>query len=110
MTALLFDHLFDEPIDGLVVEAMGVGNVPPPAFDGVKRLRERGVPVVLVSRCPIGRPHDDYAYYGAGKNLKALGVIFGDYLNGQKARIKLMCALGVTEDHERLRKMFEWAE
>jgi L-asparaginase/Glu-tRNA(Gln) amidotransferase subunit D len=29
-----------------------------------------------------------------------------DYLNGQKARIKLMLALGITNDHEKLKKLF----
>ena len=110
MTERIFEHLLEEHIEGLVVEAMGVGNVPPPAFDGIAQIIKSGVPVVLVSRCPIGRPHDDYAYYGAGKNLKNLGVMFADYLNGQKARIKLLCALGKTHDHESIRKLFEWAE
>lgn len=109
MSSRMFDHIVEDKIDGLVVEGMGVGNVPPPAYDGIARIIERGIPVVLVSRCPVGRPHDDYAYYGAGKNLKNLGVIFGDYLNGQKARMKLICALGVSRDHETLRALFEWA-
>ncbi len=39
--------------------------------------------------------------------VASLGVIFADYLNGQKARIKLMLALGVTTKIDELRKMFE---
>jgi L-asparaginase len=91
---------------GLVVEALGVGNVPPTAFEGIKYLTEKNIPVVLVSRCPAGETLDIYGYPGAGKWLNKIGVIFADYLNGQKARIKLMLALGKTRDHERLKKIF----
>jgi len=39
--------------------------------------------------------------------LRDLGVILGGDLPGPKARIKLMVALGVTREHEVLRRMFE---
>jgi L-asparaginase len=97
----------DSGAEGLVVEALGVGNVPPAAFEGIKYVVEKGIPVVLVSRCPAGETLDIYSYPGAGKWLHQLGVIFADYLNGQKARIKLMLALGRTKDHDELRKIFE---
>lgn len=92
---------------GVVVEAMGVGNVPPEVFKGIKYVVEKKIPVVLVSRCPAGETLDIYGYPGAGKWLKQMGVIFSDYLNGQKARIKFMICLGITRDVNKLRKMFE---
>jgi L-asparaginase len=67
----------------------------------------KGVPVVLVSRCPAGETLDIYGYPGAGKWLYEMGVIFADYLNGQKARIKLIIALGLTNDLKELRNFFE---
>ena len=93
-------------IEGLVIEALGIGNVPPAAFEGIKYVTEKKIPVVLVSRCPAGETDDIYSYPGAGKHLHDLGVIFTDYLNGQKARIKLMLALGTTSDISELNKMF----
>jgi len=93
--------------NGIVVEALGVGNMPPPAFDGIKFAVEKKIPVVLVSRCPAGETLDIYSYPGAGKWLHKIGVIFADYLNGQKARIKLMLALGKTRNIAELRKIFE---
>ena len=68
---------------------------------------EKNIPVVLVSRCSAGETLDIYGYPGAGKWLKKMGVIFADYLNGQKARIKLIVCLGLTKDKEKLRRMFE---
>jgi L-asparaginase len=107
MNEKFFKHSADSGVEGVVVEAMGVGNVPPKAFDGIKYVVEKKIPVVLVSRCPAGETLDIYGYPGAGKWLKQMGVIFSDYLNGQKARIKLILALGKTNNIDELRKMFE---
>ena len=102
-----FKFSADSGIHGLVVEALGVGNVPPKAFDGIMYVLEKNIPVVLTSRCPAGETLDIYSYPGAGKWLKKNGVIFAEYLNGQKARIKLILSLGITKDVEQIRKMFE---
>lgn len=102
-----FKFSADSGVEGIVVEALGVGNVPPPAFEGIKYAVEKGIPVILVSRCPAGETEDVYSYPGAGKWLHKIGVIFAEYLNGQKARIKLMLALGKTKDKTKLKKMFE---
>ncbi len=107
MDEKFFKYSADSGVEGIIVEALGVGNVPPPAFEGIKYAVEKGIPVVLVSRCPAGETLDIYSYPGAGKWLHKLGVIFADYLNGQKARIKLMLALGITKDKKKLRKLFE---
>jgi L-asparaginase len=106
MNEKFFKFSADSKVDGVVVEAMGVGNVPPAAFEGIKYIVEKNIPVVLVSRCPAGETLDIYGYPGAGKWLKKAGVIFSDYLNGQKARIKLIICLGKTEDREELKNMF----
>jgi L-asparaginase len=107
MNEKFFKFSADSNIDGLVVEALGVGNVPPPAFEGIKYAVEKGIPVVLTSRCPAGETDDIYSYPGAGKHLHNLGVIFSDYLNGQKARIKLIIVLGLTNNIDEIRRYFE---
>ncbi len=107
MNEKFFKFSADSGVKGLVVEALGVGNVPPPAFEGIKYVVEKGIPVILVSRCPAGETLDIYGYPGAGKWLHQIGVIFAEYLNGQKARIKLMLALGKTNNYEELKRMFE---
>jgi L-asparaginase len=107
MNNKFFKFSADSGAEGIVVEALGVGNVPPAAFEGIKYAVEKGIPVVLVSRCPAGETEDIYSYPGAGKWLHNIGVIFADYLNGQKARIKMMLALGATKDLQRLREIFE---
>jgi len=95
---------------GLVVEAFGAGNVTPDVFREMRDAVDAGLPVVLVSRCPVGRIEHIYAYEGAGKHLHEAGVIFADYLNGQKARIKLICALAAGRSACEIRRSFEWMD
>lgn len=107
MNEKFFRFSADSGVSGIVVEALGVGNVPPPAFEGIKYAVEKGIPVVLTSRCPAGETDYIYSYPGAGKHLHDLGVIFADYINGQKARIKLIIVLGKTRNINEIRKYFE---
>lgn len=95
---------------GLVIEAFGAGNVTPEVYHALRETVQAGLPVVLVSRCPVGRIEHIYAYEGAGKHLHEAGVIFADYLNGQKARIKLLCALGAGRTIAEIRRSFEWMD
>ncbi|OPL09355.1 MAG: L-asparaginase [delta proteobacterium ML8_F1] len=103
----LIDFMIDSGYQGIVLEALGRGNVPPAMLPGIERALSLGIPLVLVSRCPMGRVLGTYGYEGGGKNLKDRGVIFGGNLNGQKARIKLMLALAKTRDPQALKKIFE---
>ena len=93
MDSSYIDYLIEKGCGGIVIEALGRGNVPPKMVDGIKKATELNIPVVVVSRCFEGRVFESYGYEGAGKQLKDLGVIFGDTLPGQKARIKLILAI-----------------
>jgi L-asparaginase len=93
----LIEASLDSGAHGVVLEALGRGNVPPAAVPGIRRWTEAGKPVVLTSRSLRGRVLDTYAYAGGGHELREMGVIFGDHLTGQQARIELMLALGVYE-------------
>lgn len=97
----------DSGAKGIVIEGMGRGNIPPKMVTGVEYALNKNIPVVLVSRCISGKVSDNYGYEGAGKDLTRKGVILGDNLTGQKARIKLMVALGFTKDLSDIKKIFE---
>ncbi|URZ16137.1 asparaginase [Clostridium felsineum] len=107
MDSDFIDFAIEKGYKGIVIEAMGRGNVPPNMVDGIKRAIDKDIPVVLVSRCYKGRVLDSYGYHGGGKELRNMGVIFGDNLPGQKARIKLMVALGRTKKINEIREIFE---
>lgn len=97
----------DTGYKGIVIEAMGRGNIPPEMLAGVEYARAKDIPVVIVSRCHSGRVFDSYGYHGSGRDLRNLGCIFGGDLPGQKARIKLMLALGMTDDYDTITDLFE---
>jgi L-asparaginase len=107
MNSKLIDFCVQEGAKGIVIEAMGRGNIPPEMAEGIKIAIKKGVVVVMVSRCFKGRVLDSYGYPGGGKELRNAGVIFGDSLPGQKARIKLMLALGMTTNIEQIESLFE---
>ena len=107
MDSRYIDFCLDEGDKGIVIEGMGRGNIPPMMVDGIRRAISLKVPVVLVSRCHEGRVFASYGYEGGGKELRNLGVIFGDTLSGQKARIKLIVALSHKDSIDDIKKYFE---
>lgn len=108
MDSSLLKAILKLTVDGVVVEALGQGNLPPAALPGIIGLIEQNIPVVIVSRSFNGTVQDIYGYEGGGQHLKKLGVIFSNGLNGQKARIKLLVALSKTEKMDEIKKMFEF--
>ncbi|HEY3364202.1 MAG TPA: asparaginase [Symbiobacteriaceae bacterium] len=100
-------YAVDTGSQGLVIEALGRGNVPPAVVPGIARALAAGLPVVITSRALRGRVLDAYGYEGAGKMLRHMGVSFADHLSSQKSRIKLMLALGATHDPQAVRQYFE---
>ncbi|HLR35125.1 MAG TPA: asparaginase [Tissierellales bacterium] len=107
MNSDLFDFMISNNYKGIVIEALGRGNIPPEMIPGLEKSINNNIPVIMVSRCPTGRVLDSYGYKGGGKHLRELGIILGNNLPGQKARIKLMLALSKTNDIEKIRIFFE---
>ena len=93
--------------EGLVVAAMGRGNMPPAMADAVYAAMRKGVQVVVVSRCWGGRVAPIYGYPGGGARLLEAGALFAPWLNGPKARIALSLALAAHYSHAQLRVLFE---
>jgi len=92
---------------GVVLEAMGRGNLPPPMKPGLAEAVAAGLPVVISSRYGAGSVQERYGYDGGGHDLAQMGVIFSGRLTGLKARMKLMVALGYTSDLAELRRIYE---
>ncbi|MGI6704606.1 MAG: asparaginase [Clostridia bacterium] len=94
--------------DGIIIEALGAGHVPPAMMEGIKKAVEKGVPVVLTSRVPLGRLlTGTYGFEGGERHLRSLGVIFGEDLSAWKARIKLIVLLAAGLTHEQIKYEFE---
>lgn len=93
MDSVLLDSLSHSAISGLVIEALGAGNLPPTILPAIQNLLTQNIPVVLVSRCFNGIAEPVYAYQGGGIQLEQDGILFVKELNAQKARLKLLIAL-----------------
>jgi L-asparaginase len=103
MSADIFKVLTAETVDGLVIEALGAGNLPPDAAEALMPLVKE-IPVVLVSRCFNGVAEPVYSYAGGGVQLANAGVMFCNGINSQKARLKLLIGLNANLRGEALRK------
>lgn len=103
----IFSFYSREGIDGMVIEALGQGNIPPSALEGIQQLVSLNIPIVLVSRSFNGIVSPTYAYDGGGYQLAQQGFIFSNGLNGPKARLKLLVALTNNLDKAEIKSYFE---
>jgi L-asparaginase len=92
---------------GLVIQALGWGNMNIPMFEAVKEVTAKGIPVVISTRVWNGRVLPNYGFQGGGKTLQEAGAIFADNLSPQKARILLMLALQTTAKAQEIQRLFD---
>jgi L-asparaginase len=92
---------------GIVVQALGWGNMNIPMYEAVAETIKKGVPVVITTRVWNGRVLPVYGFKGGGKTTQDLGAVFGDNLPAQKARILLMLALQAGVKQNDLQKLFD---
>ena len=91
---------------GVVVAALGRGNLPPAMLDGVARWVDEGKPLVIASRAQRGRVGATYGYPGAGRRLLELGAILAGGRRPQQARVDLMLGLGLGLSRDGLAELF----
>lgn len=102
----LLRHSIEDGVAGIVIEVFGSGRVPPWWLPAISDALTRRTVVVFTSRCAVGSLGDDYGYVGAYHDLRRSGALLASNLNGTKARIKLMVALGAARNNEELRRWF----
>ncbi len=104
----MIENSVDYGVDGIILQSLGGGHVPKAMLAGVKRAIDKGIPVVLTSRVPVGRLlAGTYGFEGAEIHLKSMGMIFGGDLTAIKARLKLYVLLSLGFDHDKIRYEFE---
>jgi len=89
LTARVLDSILQPPLQGLVLETYGAGNIPDrreDLLDVLRRAHERGVVLTHVTQCFRGRVRPDYA---AGRVLQEVGVVGGHDMTPECALVKL---------------------
>ena len=92
--------------EGIVLECYGAGNIPilkRSLVDSIKRLREMNIPVIITSMCIFGGT--ELYLYETGKLAQKAGAISGFDMLSEVALIKLMWALGKTNDINEVQKL-----
>jgi L-asparaginase len=92
---------------GIVIQALGLGNVNVPMYEAIKKTIKQGIVVVISTRVPNGRVLPIYGNEGGGKTLKDAGAVFADNLSPHKARILLMLALQNTSGAGEIQQLFD---
>jgi L-asparaginase len=91
--------------EGIVIEGSGLGNIPAAAIPAVREAIEAGVVVAVTSRALTGGVHGVYrGGRGAGALRDAGAVLAGDVATN-KARLLVLLALALSENHAEAREL-----
>jgi len=102
----LVDACVQAGFEGLVVLAMGRGNVPPKMFAAIRNAMAAGITVLIGSRCRGGRAAPVYGYEGGGATLHEAGAIYVPNLDPAKARLALSFLRGARASQQEIATFF----
>ena len=105
ISAELIDYYIDKSYRGLVIEGTGLGHCPEELIPSLKRANDEGVPVVMASQCLYGRTNLNV--YSTGRKLINAGVIPARDMLPETAYVKLVWALGQTQNRDEVKKIME---
>ena len=94
----LVDYVASTGPDGIVVEALGSGNVSDRMGGALRRAVDAGIPVVVATSVPDGGVEFAYGGAGGGATLGAAGAIASGALSPGQARIALATAIATGTD------------
>ncbi|MCW4024841.1 MAG: Glu-tRNA(Gln) amidotransferase subunit GatD [Candidatus Bathyarchaeota archaeon] len=101
----VIDWYVEQGIKGILLEGSGLGHVSKYCFDALKRAAEKEVVVALASQCIWGRVNMNV--YDTGRDLQALGVVPLDDMFPETGLVKLMWALGQTNNPTEAKKLLK---
>lgn len=89
----LIDAALAAGAQGLVIEAMGSGNVGTDIGVALGEALDAGIPVVISTRVPRGEVFGAYGGAGGGKTLASKGAVSSTYFRSGQARVLLAIAI-----------------
>ena len=88
----------DRGVKGIVIDALGMGNMNVAMLDAAKYAIGKNVPVVVSTRVHNGRVMPSYGFEGGGKTSFEAGAVMADDLRAPKARIPADAGAAVRRD------------
>ncbi|MCE9684270.1 asparaginase [Halomonas alkalisoli] len=96
----LIEAAVNSGAEGVVIEGLGRGHVPPDWLSCIAQIVERGIPVAVVSNCPSGPVHQTYEFTGSLASLEAIGALPVLDLSARKARLILALLIASPSQQE----------
>jgi L-asparaginase len=103
----LIRYATDSGAKGMVVEALGAGNVNAQTFKAIKYALSKGVVVVITTQVTHGGAFPCYGDEGGGMSMQKAGAVLSANYHGAKARILLMLLLPQIKKPSELKKYFQ---
>jgi len=92
----IIDFYVERGMRGILLEGSGLGHVSKFCFESLKRATAQGIVVAMASQCIWGRVNMNI--YDTGRDLLNIGVVPLEDMFPETGLVKLMWALGQTED------------
>lgn len=105
MSPEVIDYYREKGYKGIVLEGTGLGHVSTKWIPMIKKAVDSGIVFVMASQCINGRICD--RVYSTGIDLLKAGVVEGEDMLPETALVKLMWALGQTDDVETVKRMMK---
>ncbi len=106
MPAQALDCLLDLPLQGIVLNAYGTGNIPGIYLPFLKRAREAEVSIVIRTQCLEGATH--MGVYATGKLALEYDAIEAHDMSLEATLTKLMWVLNHTESFSQIKTMMQY--
>jgi glutamyl-tRNA(Gln) amidotransferase subunit D len=99
----IIDYHLDKGVKGILLEGTGLGHTPDHMVPALERAADSNVPVVMTSQCLYGKINMNV--YSTGRRLLNAGVIPGEDMLPETAFVKLIWALGQSDNLEEVKKI-----
>ncbi|OGF99878.1 hypothetical protein A2Y99_00540 [Candidatus Gottesmanbacteria bacterium RBG_13_37_7] len=103
LDSLLLNQIINMNFNGIILKSYGPGNIPRVVIPFIKKLKEKKLPVVILSQCYRGTTQ--MQLYEVGQQALTAGAIPGGDMTIEAATTKLMWTLSYTKDLEKIKKI-----
>ena len=101
----IIDYHIDKGYKGMVLEGTGLGHCPDSLIPSLKRAKDEEIPVLMTSQCFYGLVNMNV--YSTGRKIISSGVISANDMLPETAYVKLVWALGQTDNIKEVSKLIQ---